>query len=231
MPKIVKDYSHDPIIIEEHLGWLHVTAARYRKQLPPGTVIDFDDLYQEGFIGLMDAIEKWSPDRKVKFRSYAEFRVKGAIVDMLRAWDWVPRSIREKDRALQAKDPLFPGTACKVISLQDLRPTTGSVLTRREDRGADTAWEDFMRDTTIVGPDEMLCREDLLRALREAMSDPRLLSQQHRSVLSLYYDEGLTMARVGDLMGVTESRVSQIRLQALKQLGKRLAPMRGELYA
>jgi len=159
--------------------------------------VDEADLASYGIIGLIDAIERFEPARNIKFETYAVPRIKGAIIDELRSIDWVPRSVRAKARAVVALDEVFRGGD------HSDRSTLGETLP----------------DATS-GPLDTFEVKETKEALIKAVSE---MADREKTVLTLYYYEGLTLAEIGDILGVTESRVCQIHTKAVLQLRAKLA--------
>ena len=221
-------------VVLEYAPLVRQIANRLAARLPE--TLDRDDLIQAGMIGLLDAIEKYDSRREAQFRTYAEFRIRGAMLDDLRAGDWVPRSVRENaDRVGQAMRDLtqtlarvpddieiaqrlglslpdyhrllIKSRAVPVLSVEDLqRPN--------EEGDAHNAF-DVLEDPFCADPLDALSLKDLHQRVADAI---RALPEKERLVLSLYYDEGLNLKEIGEVLGLTESRVSQIRTQAILRL-------------
>lgn len=231
-------------IVVEFAPLVRQIANRLAARLPEN--LDRDDLVQAGMIGLLDAIEKYDPGREAQFRTYAEFRIKGAMLDDLRAADWVPRSVREMaDRIGQAhsalaadlgrapsetelanhlgvsleeyQTQLHKARAINLLSMEDLAPA--------DDAGEQNDILEVLADPYCTDPAEALALHDIKARLIQAIE---ALPEKERLVLSLYYDEGLNLKEIGEVLGITESRVSQIRTQATLRLRPvvqdRLAP-------
>jgi RNA polymerase sigma factor for flagellar operon FliA len=214
-------------------------AARVAIGLPQH--VDGADLVSYGIIGLIDAIDRFDPVRNVKFETYAIPRIRGAIIDELRAIDWVPRSVRAKARALEQAYATLEATLLRTptdaevaaeldISEKELHvilrqlsfvgvAALDEVFPGRGARGQHTTLGDTVPDAN-PGPaayfDEKESKEILAQAIMH-------LGDRERTVLSLYYYEGLTLAEIGDVLGVTESRVCQIHTKAVLQLRAKLS--------
>ncbi len=213
-------------------------ASRVATGLPAS--VEQADLVSYGMFGLIDALEKFEPARGNKFETYAIPRIKGAIIDELRAMDWVPRSVRFKAREIEK-------------AYQDLETMLKRAPTEREiaDRlGVSVAeLHDIVNQVSFVSVlalDELLAvgndrgeRVSLLDTLADRTGDPTLglegqetrgllaaainsLSEREKIVVTLYYFEGLTLAEIGEILGVTESRVCQIHTKAVGQLRSQL---------
>jgi RNA polymerase sigma factor FliA len=200
-------------------------AGRIRSGLPSG--VDQGDLVSDGVIGLMDAIDKFEPDRGLQFQTYAVSRIRGAIVDGLRAADWVPRSVREKIREIDAaqtklerslgRTPRDSEVAAELkISVDELRKVyTQTAHTSVVSFETVVDEEDTPRATAdLPGADDNI-PPGFLTAVRE-------LPERDQVVVALYYWERLTLAEIGQVLGVTESRVSQLHSRATLALRRKL---------
>ena len=225
-------------LVVEYAPLVKQIALRLAARLPDN--LEREDLIQAGMIGLLDAIEKYDPQREAQFRTYAEFRIKGAMLDDLRASDWIPRSVRENaDRvgraqvALQAElgrnpeevelaahlemslggyhELLLKSRAVPLLSIESLHVAGG------EEDQANIF--DVLEDPTCLEPLEVLSLQHLQEQLAQAIAD---LPEKEQLVLSLYYDEDLNLKEIGAVMGITESRASQIRTQAILRLRAQL---------
>jgi len=200
-------------------------AGRVRSGLPSS--VDQNDLVSDGVIGLMDAIDKFEPDRGLQFQTYAVSRIRGAMVDGLRASDWVPRSVREKIRGIDAAQARLerqlgrpakdPEVAAELgITVKELRAlyaqTANTSVVSFE--GSTLADEDTPR-AVIDMPDGDDLPDGFLAAVRE-------LPERDQIVVALYYWDRLTLAEIGQVLGVTESRVSQLHSRATMTLRRKL---------
>lgn len=230
--------SHDPELREQlilrYASLVKYVAGRIAVGLP--RTVEFDDLLSWGVFGLIDAVEKFDPQREVKFETYAIARIRGAILDGLRATDWIPRSVRQKARKLEETIAALErrlgraATDAEVAEalgvsveeyhqlLTDVQATT--VLSLEE------AWsqqneEDGLRvretvaDPTSNDPEEQLAQREMLDELVQALDR---LPERERLVITLYYYEGLTLKEIGKVLGVSESRISQIHTKAVLRL-------------
>lgn len=210
-------------------------ASRVASGLP--AMIEQSDLTSYGMFGLIDALEKFDPAMGNKFETYAVPRIKGAILDELRAMDWVPRSVRHKAREvdkayaeIEAKEKRAPTeveVASKLgISMDDLHSTLNqisfaSVMALDEamsvgtDRGEQVSLIDTLADRAQPDPSAGVEEDETRTLLAGAIN---ALTEREKVVLTLYYFEGLTLAEVGEILGVTESRVCQIHTKAVGQL-------------
>ena len=210
-------------------------ASRVAVGLPQN--VEQSDLVSYGIFGLIDAIEKFDLARGYKFETYAISRIKGAILDELRSIDWVPRSVRAKGRAverafsnLEAQLKRSPTDAELAAELEMSGDQLQSVLGQLSltgvaaldemlgDRGDATTLGDTIPDADD-GPGQLLERSELRSQLAEAIER---MPEREKIVLTLYYFENLTLAQIGEVLGVTESRVSQIHTKSVLQLRSRL---------
>jgi RNA polymerase sigma factor for flagellar operon FliA len=225
--------------VMEHLPLVKYVSGRIASRLP--SHVELDDLVNAGIIGLMDAIDKFDPSRKIKFKTYAEFRIKGAILDELRALDWMPRSTRQKATRLEK--------AYSELEQQLGRPAGDAEIVEHMKIGFDEFHALLVeaRGISLISIEELRSEgdESLERNLLECLSDPERLSpaevvdldqvyqivaeaidrlpEKERLVVSLYYYDELTMKEIGEIMKVTESRISQIHTKAILRLRGRLA--------
>ena len=200
-------------------------AGRVRSSLPDS--VESADLVSEGVIGLMDAIEKFEPARGLQFQTYAVPRIRGAIIDSIRAADWVPRSVRSQLRDLErARTALHlrlsraptDDELCAELSLTRAE----LVQLRQRPTGVSLAEDDELAAVNDLAPaiDDALEHEDTRVVLLHALGE---LPERDRVVIALYFFEGLTLSEIGQVLGVTESRVSQLRSRATSALRSGLA--------
>ena len=214
-------------------------AGRLGSGLPAH--VEEADLVSYGLLGLIGAIERYEPDRDIKFETYAMSRIRGAILDELRSLDWVPRSVRSRAReieraitALEAKlgrAPTDEEIAGKVgISTDELEESLADIA--RSSIGAlDELWTvsgdgdqvsllDTLEDPESVRPADALDETELRETLADAIAR---LPEREKVVITLYYYEELTLREIGEVLGVTESRISQLHTKAVLRLKSRLA--------
>jgi RNA polymerase sigma factor FliA len=213
-------------------------AGRVATGLPQN--VDQADLVSYGIFGLIDAIEKFDLDRGFKFETYAIARIKGNILDELRSIDWVPRSVRAKARALEkayskleSKLHRTPTDTELAVELdftdEQLQTTLGQIsftglvaldeMLSTGDRGDSMTLGDTIADGGM-GPVAAYEVEEMRQILADAINR---LPEREKVVLTLYYYEGLTLAEIGSILGVTESRVCQIHTKSVIQLRARMA--------
>jgi RNA polymerase sigma factor for flagellar operon FliA len=214
-------------------------AGRVAVGLPQN--VEQADLVSYGIFGLIDAIEKFDLDRGYKFETYAIARIKGAILDELRSIDWVPRSVRAKARSLEKAYAKLEGQLHRTPSDDELATELGlsddqfqstlsqisfiglvaldEMLSVGGDRGESLSLGDTVADSSD-GPVAAYEVEEMRQILADAINR---MPEREKIVLTLYYYEGLTLAEIGQVLGVTESRVCQIHTKAVLQLRSRLA--------
>ncbi len=228
-------------LLLEHLPTVRYLARRIHERLPQH--VELDDLVSAGVVGLIDAFSKFDHTKKVQFKSYAQFRVRGAILDSLRTLDWSPRELRRKGRAVEeairtttqklGRAPMEPEIAKEMgVSLPEYQTLLGELkgleigslhMERQEDSGDEEL-------SYVPGPveDDPLFRclkGEMKQRLADAIED---LPEKERMVLTLYYFEELTMKEIGLTLGVVESRVSQIHSSAVVRLRVALRSLGGK---
>jgi RNA polymerase sigma factor FliA len=213
-------------------------AGRMASGLP--SHVEEADLISYGLLGLIGAIERFDPGRDIKFETYAVSRVKGAIIDELRSLDWVPRSVRAKARDVEKAHQKLENRLQRApteeemaeelgLDLEEFRTTlldiaNSSVLaledlwTVADPDGGQVSLIDTIRDPSAVDPETELDTAELKDRLAEGIS---ALPERERLVIALYYYENLTLREIGEVLGVTESRISQLHTKAV--LGLRSA--------
>jgi RNA polymerase sigma factor for flagellar operon FliA len=214
-------------------------AGRVAVGLPQN--VEQADLVSYGIFGLIDAIEKFDLERGYKFETYAIARIKGAILDELRSIDWVPRSVRAKARALEKAYSKLEGQLHRTPSDEEIAAEMGvtddqlqstlsqisfiglvaldEMLSVGGERGESVSLGDTVADSG-EGPVAAYEVEEMRQILADAINR---MPEREKIVLTLYYYEGLTLAEIGQVLGVTESRVCQIHTKAVIQLRSRLA--------
>ena len=222
-------------IIEKHLPMIQCVARRISSRLP--SHIHYNDLISSGVIGLMDAIKKYDPNRNNKFKTYAEFRVRGAILDSLRSQDWTPRSIRDKAKKIDKITKALEQKFSRPPEEKEIAEALGMSL------------EDYhlmlnqTREVSVVSIDESaifnhIDKDIVLKMLEDTDSSLNQLNrksvhkviidaikelpERQRIVLSLYYYEEFNLRKIGQILKVTESRVSQLHAQAISKLRNKL---------
>ncbi|SNS45206.1 RNA polymerase, sigma 28 subunit, SigD/FliA/WhiG [Granulicella rosea] len=226
-------------MITEHLPTVRYLARRIHERLPQH--VDLDDLISAGVVGLIDAFSKFDHGKKVQFKSYAQFRIRGAILDSLRTLDWSPRELRRKGRAVEeairavtqrlGRAPAEQEVAREMeLSLADYQTLLGDLkgleigslhMERSEDSGDEELA--YIPGSPDEDPLFRCLKGEMKQRLADAIED---LPEKERMVLTLYYYEELTMKEIGLTLGVVESRVSQIHSSAVVRLRAALAGLR-----
>jgi RNA polymerase sigma factor for flagellar operon FliA len=217
-------------VVLEHLPLVKAIAVRVHENLP--VHVELDDLVHAGILGLFDAATKYNPDKQVAFSSYAKHRIKGAILDSLRQLDWASRDLRRRHKQLEA--------ATRDLAAELQRTPTEAEIAERLGVDVDR-WRQMMVDLRSVGlvsassrssdnedlpapdfpskpetqPDSMCAREQLRSVLADAM---KTLPERYKKVVVLYYTNEMTMKEIGGVLGINESRVSQIHKSALEKM-------------
>ncbi len=241
--KNLKDYRStvDPKvkdeIILEYAPFVRYIAQKIASRLPPN--VELDDMISCGVIGLMDAIEKFDPTRDNKFKTYAEFRIRGAILDELRSQDWVPRSVREKAKLVEktyaklekdlgrsaTDDEVCAELQCTMDEFHELLNKSKSVsLLNIEDAAAMSKGDkrlmvSLMETSRSANPAQAVGYKRAQEIIKDGIKS---LPEKQRLVLSLYYFEDLNLKEIGQVLDVTESRVSQLHTQAILKLKAKL---------
>lgn len=230
-------------IILEYAPLVKVVAGRLSMYL--GYNVEYEDLVSYGIFGLIDAIDKFDCLKDVKFETYASLRIRGAILDQIRKMDWIPRTIRQKQKRIDA--------AIKEIETKYGRSATDEEIARilgiTDDEYLD--WQSQMKITNVVSlnefleqgsevsneagstrsaafdsPEEILERDELKKMLAQALE---LLTEKERKVILLYYYEDLTLKEISNILEVSESRISQLHTRALQKMRGRMGDYIGIL--
>ncbi len=222
----------------EYAPLIKFIAQKIAVRLPAN--IELDDLISAGVIGLMDAIEKYDPTRDNTFKTYAEFRIRGAILDELRSQDWVPRSVRDKAKLIDrttvqleqelGRTPADEEIAQKLnVTLEEFHDLANQVrpvsLVSMDDlttfsNGDKKSIVNILEGTKFANPLTTLGMKTVKDVVTKAIEE---LPEKQRLVLSLYYYEDLNLKEIGRVLRVTESRVSQLHAQAVSRLRAKLS--------
>jgi RNA polymerase sigma factor for flagellar operon FliA len=225
-------------VMVEHLPIVRYIARRIHERLPQH--VEMEELVSAGVLGLMDAFQKFDPAKKVQFRSYAQFRIRGAILDSLRTLDWSPRDLRRKGRAIEqairlltvrlGRTPFEQEIAGELqMELGDYQQLLGELkgleigtlhLERSEDSGEEELA--YVPNRPEEDPLFRCLQGEMRQRLIEAIEN---LPERERLVMTLYYYEEMTMKEIGLTLGVVESRVSQIHASAVLHLRSMLADL------
>jgi RNA polymerase sigma factor FliA len=234
--------TRDPAIrdrlVEQYAPLVKYVAGKVAVGMPHN--VEFDDLVGYGVFGLFDAIEKFDPDKHVKFKTYAVTRIRGAIFDELRSIDWVPRSVRQKSReieeAVRRLESSLGRTATDAEIAKELNMSSkefektmlkvsGTAIMSLNDvwyTGEDNdkvSIADSIESPDSLQPDTIVEKDEIRRVIIEAIHQ---LPEKEKKVLVLYYYEDLTLKEIGQVLEVTESRVSQLHTKAIMRLRAKL---------
>lgn len=228
-------------LILEYAPLVKVVAGRLSMYL--GYNVDYEDLVSYGIFGLIDAIDKFDSTKEVKFETYASLRIRGAILDQIRKMDWIPRTIRQKQKKID--------TAMKAVEAEKGRNATDEEIARNLGITENELleWQGQMKVTNLVSlneyletgseipsdkcesknferPEEAVEQDELKQMLQEALG---LLTEKERKVIVLYYYEDLTLKEISNILEVSESRVSQLHTRGLQKMKKRMGSYIGIL--
>lgn len=230
-------------IIVEYAPLVKVVAGRLGMYL--GNNVEFDDLVGYGIFGLIDAIDKYDSMKEVKFETYASLRIRGSILDQIRKMDWIPRTIRQKQKQIEAvmrqveQETGRPATDEEIalglgisdeeyIEWQSQMKITGVVsLNEYLEQGSDISNERGRVSGHFAQPEKIVEQHELKEMLMEALE---LLTEKEKKVILLYYYEELTLKEISNILEVSESRVSQLHTKALSKMKTRLGNYMGILH-
>lgn len=230
-------------IILEYAPLVKVVAGRLSMYL--GYSVEYEDMVSYGIFGLIDAIDKFDCLKEVKFETYASLRIRGAILDQIRRMDWIPRTIRQKQKKIETvireieqttghaatDEEIAKGLGIsdeEYLDWQSQMKITGLVsLNEYMEQGSDVPG-DYSRHTTssFEAPEERVEREELTKVLGEAL---KLLTEKEQKVITLYYYEELTLKEISNILEVSESRVSQLHTRALQKMKTQMGSYMGIL--
>ncbi|MCI9143583.1 MAG: FliA/WhiG family RNA polymerase sigma factor [Lachnospiraceae bacterium] len=231
-------------LILEYAPLVKVVAGRLSMYL--GYNVEYEDLVSYGIFGLIDAIDKFDCLKDVKFETYASVRIRGAVLDQIRKMDWIPRTIRQKQKKIETAireieqntghtatdEEVARGLGIsdeEYLEWQSQMKITGLVsLNEYMEQGSDVSQDYNRRHTTshFEAPEERVEREELTKVLGEAL---QLLTEKEQKVITLYYYEELTLKEISSILEVSESRVSQLHTRALKKMKVKMGNYMGIL--
>ncbi|MBI3132410.1 MAG: FliA/WhiG family RNA polymerase sigma factor [Acidobacteria bacterium] len=229
------DRANREQIIKDYVPLVKFVAHRISNRLP--SHVELDDLIHSGILGLMDAVEKFDPGRGIKFKTYAELRVKGAILDGLRDLDWVPRSLRRKKKDIEGayhaiEQRLGRAATDEEVATQlgvpleelhknldELKGVTLGAFAEAGEDGEGESLISFVPDPDAEDPSQVFQASELKEILKASVE---LLPKKEKFVVQLYYFDELTMKEIGTLLNITESRVSQLHTKAMLRLRGKL---------
>lgn len=233
-------------LIKQYMPLVKWVAGRVSTGMPES--VEFDDLVGFGQFGLLDAINKYDPDKNVKFKTYATTRIRGAIFDELRELDWVPRSVRQKSREIEDTivdlEAKLGRTASDAEIAQAMNMTEAeyqttvmkvsgtSVLSLNDvwysgDDSEHISIGDSIEAPTSLNPDVIVEREEIRRVIIQAINE---LPKNEKMVIVLYYHEDLSFREIGAVLNVSESRVSQLHSKANLRLRSKLTSVRKGIF-
>ena len=240
--KIWEKYTKNPTqemreqIIIEYAPLVKIVAGRLSMYL--GGNVEYEDLVSYGVFGLIDAIDKFDTNKDVKFETYASLRIRGYILDQIRKMDWIPRTVRQRQRKIDE--------AIKSLEARTGKTPTDEMLA--EELGVSgeelLSWQSQLKVTNVVSlnefvesgnepvmdakgnfrfaqPEEVIAETELKRMLKDAM---QLLTEKEQKVILLYYYEDLTLKEISRVLEVSESRISQLHTKALQKMKKKMGP-------
>ncbi|SDY91069.1 FliA/WhiG family RNA polymerase sigma factor [Tindallia californiensis] len=216
-------------LIEKYIELVKIVAGRLYATY--GNHLDFDDLVSFGIFGLIDAIDKFDPEKNVKFETYAQIRIRGAIIDQIRNMDWIPRSIRQKAKLIDdaisklensskiesiTDNMIAEETGMTVREIQNVMQQTSAYhVVSLEEKLIDATEENSLADLKSELPEERLINAEVKELLIKGIKE---LPDKEKQVITLYYYEELTYKEIGAILGVSESRVSQLHSKAISRI-------------
>jgi RNA polymerase sigma factor for flagellar operon FliA len=238
--------NRDPKIreafIKQYAPLVKYVAGKVAVGMPHN--VEFDDLVGFGVFGLLDAIDKFDPDKNVKFKTYAVTRIRGAIFDELRSIDWVPRSVRQKTREVEEAIGSLEAQLGRTATDQEIaiamgmnedefqrtmtRISSTSILSLDDvwfsgDENDKVSIGDGIESPASLNPDVIVEKDEIRRVIVDAINE---LPDKEKKILVLYYYEDLTLKEIGKVLEVTESRVSQLHTKAILRLRAKLTNIR-----
>lgn len=228
-------------LIVEYAPLVKLVAGKLTMYL--GSNVEYDDLVGYGVFGLIDAIDKFDLTKDVKFETYASVRIKGAILDQIRKMDWIPRTLRQKQRKID--------DAIKEVESQTGKAATDDQVAKQLEISSEelTDWQSQLKVTNLISlnefmdqggepvndygtsshfemPEEKVAREELKEVLKDSLE---VLTEKEKKVILMYYYEDLTLKEISKVLEVSESRVSQLHTKALGKMKKKMGPYMGVL--
>ena len=220
-------------IVNEFLPSIRIHAARLKLRIPPH--IETDDLVSSGVVGLLDALNRYDDTRGIKFKTYAEFRIRGAMLDYLREMDWFPRSARQHSTRLQQTYTRLENMLGRPPEEDEVAENLGVTVRRASKAAGDVYGDDrvFPRRApgrgrgirrglaprAVRGGDEQSREEELTRELKDVLGKAiDMLPERERQLIAFYYQEDLTLREISRIFGLGEPRVCQLHAQAVLRL-------------
>ena len=245
--KLWADYAKNPTreqrekIILEYAPLVKVVAGRLSMSL--GSNVEYDDLVSYGIFGLIDAIDKFDACKEVKFETYASLRIRGAILDQIRKMDWIPRTVRKRQRDISNAIKDIESRTGRTATDEEISKELGITSEEYDD------WQSQMKVTNVISldeftesgandisesttvsrydlPEEAVEKEELKVVLKESLDQ---LTEKERQVILMYYYEDLTLKEISNVLDVSESRVSQLHTKALNKMRGKMGKYMGVL--
>lgn len=245
--KLWQTYANNPTaelrekIILEYAPLVKVVAGRLSMYL--GYNVEYDDLCSYGIFGLIDAIDKFDASKAVKFETYASLRIRGAILDQIRKMDWIPRTVRQRQKQISTVIKEIESSTGRNATDEEIASALGISSSEYDD------WQSQMKVTNLVSldefveqgsdvadgnglssqierPEEAIEKEELKKVLMEALDQ---LTEKEKRVVLLYYYEDLTLKEISNILEVSESRVSQLHTKALGKMKVKMGKYMGVL--
>lgn len=229
-------------IIIEYSALVKIVAGRLSMYL--GYNVEYEDLVSYGIFGLIDAIDKFDYGKGIKFETYASLRIRGAILDQIRKMDWIPRSLRQKQKKIDAAVSKIETKTGKTASDEEIAVELGiseeeyiswqgqanltNIISLDEfaenngEKGLDT-----IRGNTFEEPEQVMEKSEMKRMLAESLE---MLTDNEKKVVLLYYYEEMTLKEISNIMEVSESRISQLHTKALKKMKGQLGDIAGYIF-
>lgn len=223
-------------IIIEYAPLVKVVAGKLSMYL--GYNVEYDDLVSYGIFGLIDAIDKFDIDKSVKFETYASLRIRGSILDQIRKMDWIPRTVRQKQKKIDEAIKIVEERTGKAASDEEVAVELGvsddellnwqgqlkvtNVISLNEfvEQGNEPITETHV-SSSFSTPEESIEKEELSKVIGESL---QLLTEKEKNVILLYYYEDMTLKEISKVFDVSESRVSQLHTKALQKMKKQMGP-------
>lgn len=231
--KLKSDKLREQLIIE-YVPLVKLVAGRLNMYL--GYTVEYDDLVSYGVFGLIDAIDKFDYGKGIKFETYASLRIRGSILDQIRKMDWIPRSVRQKQKQIEAAITKLEKEKGSNVHDADIAEELGISLDEYRgwesqtnisniasldefmEQGTEGSVKEF-RNNTYIEPEEAIDKAEVKQMLMDALE---LLTEKEKKVVLLYYYEDLSLKEVASVLEVSESRISQLHSKALEKMKKHL---------
>ncbi|MCG6143087.1 RNA polymerase sigma factor WhiG [Leptospira bandrabouensis] len=243
--RVTKDAEIRSYLVEKYSPLVKHVAGRIAIGMPQN--VEFEDLVSYGVFGLLDAIEKFDPSREIKFKTYAMTRIRGSIFDELRSVDWIPRSIRQKAKQLENIIAMLENKEGKKVEDEEIAKELGvsmeeynSLLAKLSgtslvslndiwflgDENDEVSFMETLESPMNMNPDNIIEKEEIKNVIVEAIQS---LPEKEKKVIVLYYYEDLTLKEIGEVLEVTESRISQLHTKAVARLRSKLSKVKSAI--